>query len=241
MQMNQMVPGANPYGEVDPERARQMAIQLANAGITGGQIAAGFLTGPVGASLAYGGGEIAKNIIAGQNPMQSFQQGTQAGILDFGTNAALSKIPFAPLLAGGIKKVAGKTDDVIRLFHGTSKEGFEKLSKSIDILTPDQKLKLASTGGGFPGLSTTTKKEVAKNYANALGGDVVEINLKPDAKIYKINTKGASIDEILNANEIEKLQKQGYDVIQDISDLGENEYRLLSNKNILKKKGIINK
>lgn len=130
MQMNQMVPGANPYGEVDPERARQMAIQLANAGITGGQIAAGFLTGPVGASLAYGGGEIAKQMIAGQNPMQSFQQGTQAGILDFGTNAALLKIPFAPLLAGtirktpkkGILKAIGKVDDVIEptYFHHTN-------------------------------------------------------------------------------------------------------------------------
>lgn len=234
MQMNQMVPGANPYGEVDPERARQMAIQLANAGITGGQIAAGFLTGPVGASLAYGGGEIAKQIIAGQNPMQSLQQGTQAGILDFGTNAALSKIPFAPLLAGGIKKVTGKADDVFRLLHGS-----EKVFDDFDLSKAGQNMPSYKTN--TPVISMTTDEKLAKHYGPNLTERFIN---KKNLKEYKnLPLGGQNLDKFIN-----EAKEQGYagifsnQAIAGASNLEEGvPVMFIFDKTKLKKKGIINK
>lgn len=120
---------------------------------------------------------------------------------------------------------------LIRVYHGADKRNIEALNNDFKILTPEEKLKYPSTGGGNIGLSTTTDINTAKQYSQALGNaDVGEFYLSPKAKILKTKEY---IDDVYTAQDVENLQKQGYDAIMSTAD--ESEVRILSNKNVLTK------
>ena len=132
-------------------------------------------------------------------------------------------------------KVAKPTPKVapIKVYHGGA--GVESLKKSFEILSPEEKQKLPSSSVGLTGLSMTTDKEVAKQYSQNIGqtSEVFEAEINPEAKIYKIDTKGETIDEVLTDNDINKLIDEGYDAIQDTSEEAEKEFRALTNKAII--------
>ncbi len=115
--------------------------------------------------------------------------------------------------------------EVLKVYHGTSKEQVDLLKKDFKIYSPEEKLKFASTGGGNIGLSFTTDKDIAQRYAESLGKEsgIFESTLNPKAKIKKIDTY---IDDTYTGTQLEELQKQGYDAI--ISTASENEVRILN-------------
>ena len=109
------------------------------------------------------------------------------------------------------------------------KRQVDELSKSVKILSPEDKLKYPSSGGGYIGLSTSPDKSYAQQYSRQIAGrdDVAELFIQPNAKIK--NIKGA-IDD-MSADELEKLSKK-FDVLKSVED---NEFRIL-NENIIKTK-----
>lgn len=113
------------------------------------------------------------------------------------------------------------------VYHGGA--GVDELSKSVKILSPEDKLKYPSSGGGYVGLSTSPDRSYAQQYSRQIGGrdDVAELFIQPNAKIKNIS---GAIDD-MSANEIEKLSKS-FDVLKSIED---NEFRIL-NENIIKTK-----
>ncbi len=113
------------------------------------------------------------------------------------------------------------------VYHGGA--GVDELSKSVKILSPEDKLKYPSSGGGYIGLSTSPDKSYAQQYSRQIAGrdDVAELFIQPNAKIK--NIKGA-IDD-MSADELEKLSKK-FDVLKSVED---NEFRIL-NENIIKTK-----
>lgn len=131
-----------------------------------------------------------------------------------------------------LKKYKISAGDDIILFHGGAPENLRALKKDFKILTPAEKLKVPSTGGGKIGLSTSTNQYVAQQYSKAFRHNtVLPLVLSKDAKIYSISTKGRGIDEVLSDEEILGLQAKGYDAIFD-SGSGEEEYRILNSKHV---------
>lgn len=118
------------------------------------------------------------------------------------------------------------------VYHGGS--GVDALSKDFKISTPEEKLKFASSGGGFEGLSLTTDKSIAKQYSQNIGGTdkVLEVFINPKAKIKKIDLKGGTPDDL----DLESLKKQGYDAVLDISSDAEKEFRALTKNAVITKK-----
>lgn len=116
------------------------------------------------------------------------------------------------------------------VYHGGA--GIDELNKGVKILSPEEKLKLPSSGGGFIGLSTTADKNYAKQFSKNIAGreDVAELFISPNAKIKEIS---GAIDD-MSANEIIALSKK-YDVLKSVE---ENEFRIL-NADILKTKSQI--
>lgn len=116
-----------------------------------------------------------------------------------------------------------------KVFHGGA--GIEALRKEIKILTPEEKLKFPSSGGGFVGLSTSADKATAIKFSKNIGGteDVVEIFINPNARIKKII---GDIDDTFTGQELEDLVKQ-FDIIQSTG--AEKEFRIL-NADVIKTK-----
>ena len=120
---------------------------------------------------------------------------------------------FRDLVFNKYKVTAG--EDIL-LFHGGAPENLRALKKDFKILTPSEKLKVPSTGGGKIGLSTSTSQMVAQRYSKAFRHNtVLPLVLSKDAKIHSISTKGRGIDEVLSDAEILALQARGYDAIFD--------------------------
>jgi hypothetical protein len=132
--------------------------------------------------------------------------------------------------AGQPKELSQPQTGEVTIYHGTSKEQADLLRKDFQILSPEEKLKFASTGGGNIGLSATTDKKVALQYAKSLGltSDVFEAKINPNAKVIRTDKY---IDDLYSPAQLEKLQKQGYDAI--ISTADENEVRILNPKAII--------
>jgi hypothetical protein len=114
-----------------------------------------------------------------------------------------------------------------KVFHGAAQGNIDAMNKNgVKILTPEEKLKFPSTGGGNVGISMTTDKITAQNYSLAMGNkNVGEFYLNPKAKVKDISTY---IDDTYTASDLEKLQKQGYDAIRSTAE--ESEVRVLSDK-----------
>ena len=106
------------------------------------------------------------------------------------------------------------------------------MSKKLKILTPEEKLKYPSSGGGYVGLSTTDVKSYAEDIAQTMTGDrknIAEFYINPKAKI--LNIKDKHIDDF-SSDEIEQFAKK-YDIIKSSQ---ENEYRILTENGVLTKK-----
>lgn len=129
------------------------------------------------------------------------------------------------------------------VYHGGS--NIKNYEKELKILSPEEKLKYPSRGGGYIGFSTSKNPNVARNYSLASGTDeIAEFRLKPNAKILKVDTGGDGIDEYFTGKQLEELKKQGYDAVEDISKGIEDEVRILSEKAVYTKdqlKNIYNK
>lgn len=119
----------------------------------------------------------------------------------------------------------------VDLYHGGDIENLKALKKRFTILTPDEKSEVPSTGGNKVGLSSSTDKSIAMRYSRAFGNNkLLKFSLSPEAKIYKVDSKGKGIDEILSNDEIAEIQKD-YDAIQDVGCL-EKEYRILKDRHV---------
>lgn len=107
------------------------------------------------------------------------------------------------------------------IYHGGA--GVDALKNDVNILSPEEKLKMPSSGGGNIGLSTTDNKNYAIQYSQSIGGrnDVATLYINPKAKIYDIGNK--HIDEF-SSDELTKLAEK-YDVIKSSE---ENEYRIIT-------------
>lgn len=117
------------------------------------------------------------------------------------------------------------------VYHGGS--GVKELSREFRIATPEEKLKFASSGGGYEGLSFSTDRGIAKNYSRNIGNtdEVFEGFINPNAKIKRMDLKGGTPDDL----DLEALRRQGYDAIQDIGDKAEREFRALTERAIITK------
>jgi hypothetical protein len=128
-----------------------------------------------------------------------------------------------------IKKILNEGLNKKLIYHGGDIQNLKSLLKNFVILSPEEKLKLPSTGGGHIGLSASTIKEKALNYSLAFGNDkVLVMELLPSAKVLKIKKEIDSLTYI----ELEDLQKKGYDfIIEDHND-AENEIRILNSNKV---------
>lgn len=117
------------------------------------------------------------------------------------------------------------------VYHGGS--GVKELSREFRIATPEEKLKFASSGGGYEGLSFSTDRGIAKNYSRNIGNtdEVFEGFINPNAKVKRMDLKGGTPDDL----DLEALRRQGYDAIQDIGDKAEREFRALTERAIITK------
>lgn len=108
------------------------------------------------------------------------------------------------------------------LYHGGA--GVDEISKTVKILTPEEKLKYPSSGGGYVGLSTSPDIKYAKQFSRNIAGtdNVAEIYLDKNAKIFNL-PKNKAIDD-MSAGELSKLSTK-YDAIRSVND---NEVRLLT-------------
>ena len=122
------------------------------------------------------------------------------------------------------------------VYHGTDQRNIDALNKNgVKILSVEDKIKLPSTGGGNYGISMTTDKATAQNYSQAFGNkNIGEFYINPNAKIKNIT---GYIDDVYTPDQIEKLAKQGYDVIKSTAE--ESEVRILTNNGALTKSQLI--
>ena len=129
----------------------------------------------------------------------------------------------------GARELADSIDVSKPLYHAGG--GASEMQNGITILTPEQKLKYPTSGGGYVGLSTTNDLNYAKMISNTVTGadsNVVEMYLKKSAKVFDVGEK--HIDD-LTGKEIEELSKK-YDVLKSSQ---EGEYRIL-NSDVVKTK-----
>lgn len=128
-------------------------------------------------------------------------------------------------------KKAGLADELdeefLKVYHGSAEENLEKLEGDFLILSPEEKLKLPSTGTDKIGLSTSRIEDKALKYSQALGGNrTVALYIAPDAKILKVDNGGQGIDDMFSNEELEDLSNK-YDAIIEKSDGAESEVRIL--------------
>lgn len=116
------------------------------------------------------------------------------------------------------------------VYHGGDIENLTALLNDFKILTPDEKRKLASTGGGNVGLSTSLDKNKAKRYSSVFGNNyVLKIKVDSNTNIYKIDTDGEGLDMFIyddDGNIKQELLK--YDALLEIDKEAEEELRILN-------------
>ena len=128
-------------------------------------------------------------------------------------------------------KAATAKNISVELYHGGDISSLKALKNKFNILSPDEKKQVPSTGGNKVGLSSSTDKKIALRYSHVFGNNkVIKFTLSPEAKIYTVNSKGKGIDEILSNDEITEIQKK-YDAIKDYG-CQEKEYRILKDRHV---------
>lgn len=127
-----------------------------------------------------------------------------------------------------------------KVYHGTNVKNADMIEKDFRILSPEEHNKFPTTvvGDTQIGLSTSRDKGIA-DYFNSLQptgkGKTVELYLSPKTKIYKLPDGINAIDE-LGTKKLQELKKQGYDAIEDVSNIGgESEIRILNSNVALTK------
>lgn len=131
----------------------------------------------------------------------------------------------------GNKQSADAITKPLKIYHGTSLENLQSIQKGGFETNPDMRNNL--TGEGTLGVSFSTDKTVAQKYSQQYGNDqIAEAVLLPGSKVKVVDTKGNGIDNEYTFNDLEALQKQGYDAIQDTSSGQESEVRVLNSKAI---------
>jgi len=115
------------------------------------------------------------------------------------------------------------------VYHGGDIENLKSLKSSFNILSPDEKRRLSSTGGGNIGLSASLNKSKAKKYSSVFGNDMVlAIRVDPSANIYGIDTHGDGIDMYMyDDNGDLKPELVKYDAIVELDSGAEDEMRIL--------------
>lgn len=158
--------------------------------------------------------------------------GAMSGAIDLPNVTRNTNIKLSPLDESGFIDVP-KQDLIIRNGDGTANSitvyhggaGADEISRNgVKILSPDEKMKYPSSGGGYVGLSTSADKNYAQQFSQNIAGHdrVAEIKIRSDARILEL-PEGKMIDD-MSADELTKLSKQ-YDVIKSTED---NEYRILN-------------
>lgn len=115
------------------------------------------------------------------------------------------------------------------IYHGSDINNLKNLLNEFKILTPEEKMKFPSTGGGNVGLSASRDKTLAKRYSQAFGNDkVLSIFVDPAANILQIDTNGDGIDSFMYGENGFKEELKQYDAIMEIDDAAEKEIRILN-------------
>jgi len=148
--------------------------------------------------------------------------------------------PLSKKTMKAVEQAKQNVDDVIakarrdftkdyKIYHGGNTEFVAKLRKDPnDFKTLSGSQKEAGTGGNRLGLSTSTNREMASDFAMSQGGDVVTLYIYPDARILNYKGRGGEFLDDLSEKELKKLAKD-YDVVRDVNNIGgENELRILN-------------
>ena len=115
------------------------------------------------------------------------------------------------------------------IYHGGDINNLDSLLDNFTILTPEEKMKWPSTGGGNVGLSATRDKKLAKRYSEVFGNSkVLSIQVDPSARIFPIDTEGQGLDQFIYAGGKLKPELAGYDAIMELDDAAEKEIRILN-------------
>lgn len=114
------------------------------------------------------------------------------------------------------------------VYHGADFNNLKGLQKNFQILSPEEKMKLPSTGGGHFGLSTSVDKIIGKKYSSRFGTQfVLKIEVGPGANIRPVDTGGKGIDDVFTWDDLEQLAAQGVDGVLETDDGAELELRIL--------------
>ncbi len=115
------------------------------------------------------------------------------------------------------------------IYHGGDINNLNNLLDNFTILTPEEKMKFPSTGGGNIGLSATRDKKIAKRFSEVFGNNkVLAIQGDPSARIYQIDTAGQGLDQFIYDGGKLKQELAGYDAIMELDDAAEKEIRILN-------------
>ena len=114
------------------------------------------------------------------------------------------------------------------IYHGGDCNNLKSLYKNFTILSPEEKMRFPSTGGGNFGLSATIDKNIAKKYSSVMGcKSVLSIRVNPRAKFIFVDTEGKGIDHLYTYENMEELVHHKYDAIMETDDGAEKEIRIL--------------
>lgn len=114
------------------------------------------------------------------------------------------------------------------VYHGGDMDNLKSLYADFKIVSPEEKMQFASTGGGYFGLSTSRDKSKAKRYSQVFGNDyVLKIKVLPSATFHAVDTGGDGIDQVFDQSELEEFGKSGKDAVVELDDLAESEIRIL--------------
>lgn len=113
------------------------------------------------------------------------------------------------------------------VYHGGPLENLSELLSNFRILGYEDKLKLASTGGGEFGLSTSLDYNTALKYSNVHGSNkVLKIEVLKGANIKYVDTEIPDF----NYDELEEMANEGYDAVLETVVTAEKEMRIFNAK-----------
>lgn len=164
-------------------------------------------------------------------------------------------------LGSGAKKLIPQVDDILNpknfdnvddyikaqgtlVYHGTNIKNAEMIKNKPRLLSVKEHQQFPTTvvGDTQIGISSSKDKSIAEYFASLQPtgkGEVVDIILPKNAKIYKLPDNINSIDN-LGLKELQRLKKDGYDAIEDVKNIGgESEIRILSPEKIKTKSQLI--
>lgn len=127
------------------------------------------------------------------------------------------------------KATVDEVVEPITIYHGGTADSVKLIqSGDFDALI-DPAIKESSTGGNRLGVSASTNREIATDFAYGVGGNkdtVAILELKPGSKVLNVTKE---LDEFTE-DQFREIAKK-YDAVRDVNNVGgENEIRILNNK-----------